>query len=249
MIYHSLLRAGAMALALCALSASSLTAAPTKSFSDTQRSDIELIVHDYLVKHPEVLVEAMNELQAKEDAASKSRVADILKSKPNEVYNDGYSFVAGNPKSQITLVEFFDYNCGYCRKAYEKMMALAAPTSKVRFIFKEYPILTPESETASKAAMAAARQGKYLEFHRGLMSYPGKVNDHAIDDVATKIGLDVNRMHKDMKDPKIAAQIDANHKIAEKLNIDGTPSFIIGDQLLGGWSESELNDLINGKKS
>lgn len=249
MVYQSLLRAGAIALALCALSASNLTAAPPAKFNDAQRTEIGQIVHDYLIEHPEVLVEAMNELQAKEEAAAKARVADILKSKPNDVYNDGYSFVAGNPKAQVTLVEFFDYNCAYCRKAFDKMMTLAAANSKVRFVFKEYPILSPESESAAKAAMAAARQGKYLQFHRGLMSYPGHVNDHAIDEVAKKVGLDLNRLHKDMKDPKIAANIEANHRLAQDLAIDGTPSFIVGDQVLGGWSESELNDLINGKRS
>src|SRR5262245_29316955 len=128
MNFQSLMRVGAVALALCALSGSSLIAAPpAKRFNDAQRSEIGQIVHDYLIAHPDVLVEAMNELQTREDAAAKQRVSSMLKSKPAEVYNDGYSFVAGNPKSNITLVEFFDYNCGYCRKAFDKMMALASP--------------------------------------------------------------------------------------------------------------------------
>ena len=224
------------------------TAAP-KSFSPAQEAEIGAIVKQYLLDHPEVLVDAMNVLQAKQDQAAKDKAASVIKSRPGDIYSDGYSFVAGNPNAKVTLVEFFDYNCGYCRKAFEKMMTLAAPNSNVRFIFKEFPILSPESEVASKAAFAASKQNKYLEFHRGLMSHPGRANEQAIDDVAKKIGLNMTQFHKDMTSPDAEAHVSANLKLGSDLGLDGTPSFIVNGKVITGWSEKDVDAAISGGKN
>jgi len=193
-----------------------------------------------------VLVDAMDALQAKQDKAAKDKAAAVIKARPSEIYSDGYSFVAGNPNAKITLVEFFDYNCGYCRKAFSKMMTLAAPSSNVRFIFKEFPILSPESEVAAKAAFAAGKQGKYLEFHRAMMSHPGRANEQAIEDVVKQIGLNVDKFHKDLNSPEAAAHVDANLKLGNDLGLDGTPSFIIDGKVIGGWSEKDVDEAIRG---
>jgi len=242
--------AGALAMLLAgALSIASIArAAETRSFTPAQRAEIGDVVRAYLLDHPEVLVDAMNALQAKQDKAAKDKAAAVIKSRPNDIFNDGYSFVAGNPKAKVTLVEFFDYNCGYCRKAFDKMMSLASPNSNVRFIFKEFPILSPESETCAKAAFAAGKQGKYLEFHKAMMSHPGRANEQAIEDVAKQIGLNLHELHKDMNDPTIAAHVEQNLKLGQDLSFDGTPSFIVGNQVMSGWSEQDLDKLIAGGK-
>jgi protein-disulfide isomerase len=225
-------------------------ASTPKSFSDAQRAEIGQIVRDYLVNHPEVLVDAMNALQAKQDAETKAKADAVIKQNPAEIYNDGYSFVAGNPKAKVTLVEFFDYNCGYCRKAFAKMMTLAKPDSDVKFIFKEYPILSPESEVCSRAAFAAAKQGKYLQFHKAMMSHQGRANDEAITEVAKQIGLNLNQLHKDMNDPAVLAHVEQNLKLGNDLGMDGTPSFIVNGQIIDGWSEADVDKAITkGEKS
>ncbi len=242
--------AGAAGLVLIAVVALTATGAASKSsFTPDQQAEIGQLVRSYLLDHPEVLVDAMDALQAKQDKAAKDKAATVIKQHPDEIYKDGYSFVAGNPNAKVTLVEFFDYNCAYCRKAFAKMMTLAKPNSKVRFIFKEFPILTPESKVAAKAAFAAEKQNKYLEFHKGLMSHPGRANEEAIEEVAKKIGLNMDQFHKDMNDPSAEAHVEENLKLGDDLGIDGTPSFIVDGKLIGGWSEKEIDDAINAKKS
>ncbi|MFZ1990268.1 MAG: DsbA family protein [Alphaproteobacteria bacterium] len=239
----------AASLALIAGTMTSAAAAAPKSFSPAQQAEIGDIVKQYLLDHPEVLVDAMNALQAKQDQAAKDKAAAVIKSRPGDIYNDGYSFVAGNPNAKVTLVEFFDYNCGYCRKAFDKMMTLAAPNSKVRFVFKEFPILSPESEVASKAAFAASKQNKYLEFHRGLMSHSGRANEQAIEDVAKKIGLNMAQFHKDMNGPDAEAHVSANLKLGSDLGLDGTPSFIVNGKVISGWSEKDVDAAISAGKN
>ncbi len=122
-------------------------------------------------------------------------------------------------------------------------MSLIDTHADIRFIFKEFPIFQGSDE-ASAAAMAAGKQGKYLEFHRALMSTAGAVNAHAIDDAAKKVGLDVDKLHRDMKDPAIAARIEANHKLGEDMGFDGTPTFIVGKEVLAGWSSKSFDELV-----
>lgn len=243
--------AGAMigAITLIGLAAHFADAAESSRFSGADKKAIETIVHSYLIEHPEVLTEAFQALQAKEDVASKEKASAAIEKRPQDIFADGYSFVAGNPKAKLTVVEFFDYNCGHCREAFPKLMALIDSHADIRFIFKEFPIF-PGSDEAAAAAMAAAKQGKYLEFHRALMGTPGSVNAHSIDEAAKKVGLDVDKLHKDMKDPAIAARLEANHNLGDDLGIDGTPTFIVGKELMSGWSSKMFDDLVaKAKKS
>jgi protein-disulfide isomerase len=219
------------------------SAAEGGRFSSADRKQLETIIHAYIVDHPEVITEAFQALQEKEDAAGKAKAASVIDQRPKDIYNDGYSFVAGNPKSSVSVVEFFDYNCVHCREAFPKIMALLDTHEDVRLVFKEFPIFDGSDE-AAKAAMAAARQGKYLEFHRALMVYDGRVSSQAIEDSAKKVGLDLAKLRKDMGDPLFAARLDANHKLGTDLGINGTPSFIVGKQLMPGWSASEFDSLI-----
>jgi len=245
--------AGAMigGVAMIGLAAHFADAAESSRFSGTDKKAIEEIVHSYLVEHPEVLTEAMQALQDKQDAAAKAKTSTVIEKRPNDIFADGYSFVAGNPKAKVTVVEFFDYNCGHCRDAFPKLMGLIDTHADIRFVFKEFPIFQGSDE-AAMAAMAAGKQGKYLEFHRALMSWPGAVNSHAIDAAAKKAGLDVARLRQDMKDPVFAARLEANHKLGEDLSIDGTPTFIVGKEVMSGWSSRQFDELVakaGGKKT
>lgn len=230
-------------VAILSLAARFADAAESSRFSPADKKALEAIIHDYLVEHPEVLTEAMVALQAKQEAAAKAKASTVIEKRPNDLFADGYSFVAGNPKAKVTVVEFFDYNCGHCRTAFPKLMSMIDTKADIRIIFKEFPIF-PGSEEAAAAAMAAGRQGKYLEFHRALMSTKGSVSGHAIDEAAKKVGLNLDQLRKDMKDPLITARIEANHKLGDDLGIDGTPAFIIGKDMLSGWGSKEFDDLV-----
>lgn len=218
-------------------------AAESSRFSAADKKAIGEIVRAYLLEHPEILQEAAVAYQDKVEAKAKAKAAETIKKQPKDIFSDGYSFAAGDPNASVTVVEFFDYNCGHCREAFPKLMKLLDAKADIRIIFKEYPIFDGSDEPA-KAALAAARQGKYLEFHRALMSTQGRVGPQAIDDAAKKVGLDLAKLKADMKDPLIAARIEANHKLGDELAIDGTPSFVIGDELLAGWSEKVFDDYV-----
>lgn len=223
-------------------------AAENARFSPADKKAIGEIVRSYLLEHPELLNEVFVALQEKTDAQTRAKAADAIKKQPKDIFSDGYSFVAGNPNASVTVVEFFDYNCGHCRTAFPRLMKLIDDKADIRIIFKEYPIFEGSDEPA-KAAMAAIKQGKYLEFHRALMATQGRVGPQAIDDAAKKAGLDLAKLKRDMKDPMIAARLVANNKLGEALAIDGTPSFVIGDELLSGWSDKLFDEYVQKARS
>ena len=236
--------AGAGMAAIAGLGlAAHLSAAEPSKISGLDRKAIEDIVHTYIVAHPEVITEAITALQAKEDAALKAKAGDTIAKHPKDIYEDGYSFEWGKKTAPVTIVEFFDYNCVHCREAFPKLMSLIDNQADVRIIFKEFPIFQGSDEPAA-AALAAARQGKYLEMHRALMTYQGRVAKEAIEVSAKKAGLDYPRLLKDMKDPAVQKQIAQNHKLGDDLGLDGTPALIIGKELLNGWSPSLFEDLM-----
>jgi protein-disulfide isomerase len=144
--------------------------------------------------------------------------------------------VAGNPDGDVTVVEFFDYNCPYCRQAFPQIASLLATDANVRVVFKEFPVLGPGSVFASQAAIAASLQGKYLVFHDALMTQGGELTPPAVLEVARATGLDVERLRADMTKPEISATIDESHALARRLLITGTPTFIIGDELIAGFA-------------
>lgn len=208
-------------------------------FSKTQNEAIEKIVHDYLLAHPEVIVEAMHELDAREKAQSADKFDKALAKNRQQIYNDPGSFVAGNRVGDITIVEFFDYQCGYCKHAFGPLMQALENDSRIRLVLKEFPILGPTSITASRAVMAAGRQGKYFEMHKALYENKGSLSDEKVIEIAHDLGLDIKKLAADMKSPEIGKIIDRNYALAEALGIDGTPAFIIGDKLYPGALDSE----------
>lgn len=227
----------------------SVQPAAADDFSGSQKSAIEKIVHDYLVKNPEVLVEVMSELEAKRAAAEKAKQGDAVAKYQTQIFNEPTSYVAGNPKGDVTIVEFFDYNCGFCKRTFGPLMNTLKDDGQIRLILKEFPILGPTSVIAARATMAAKKQGKYFEMHKALYMHRGTLDEASIMDLAQAIGIDTVKLRRDMKDPEIQKTIDRNEKLASDLGVTGTPSFIIGDQAHpGAMDEEELKAAITAAR-
>jgi protein-disulfide isomerase len=202
-------------------------AAPSGPFTPAQRKEIEAIIKDILVNNPEVLLEAQNALEAKMD-----------KSHSDAIFNSSRQVTLGNPQGDVTFVEFFDYNCGYCKKAFTDLAKLMDKDKKVRVILKELPILAKGSEEASRVALAAKMQGKYWEFHRAMLESQGQANEASALRVAEKLGLDMPRLKKDMASAEVKKEIDETRQLATKMGIQGTPHFIVGDRIIPGAPEN-----------
>jgi protein-disulfide isomerase len=158
----------------------------------------------------------------------------VVAQKTGALWDDAASPVLGNPRGDVTVVVFFDYTCVYCKAAEPRLMAAVRADRRVRLIFKEFPILTPASLTATKAALASVKQGKYERFHLSLMNYRGLLDDAAIFDTAKSAGLDVARLRKDMASNAILEEIIANFNLARGLRLFQTPAFIVGTHILTG---------------
>ena len=224
-------------------------AAQAASFSTKQTKEIEQIIHDYLIENPEVLVKAMNSLQEKQAKHEADQAEKALAENAKQIFQDPNSFVAGNPKGDVTVVEFFDYQCGYCKRSLPELLKLIDSDKNVRVVLKEYPILSAESVEASKAALASISQGKYFEFHKALMEHRGGLDGAAIFKLASGVGLDTQKLKKDMTSARIAKTIEDNEKLADALAIRGTPAFIIGDAVVGGAiSATEMAALVKQKR-
>lgn len=209
------------------------------NFGASQTREIEKIVHDYLVEHPEVLIEAMQALDAKQVSEEKILQDKAIATNRKAIYEDESSFVAGNPDGDVTVVEFFDYQCGFCKRSFGPLMETIEADGNIKLILKEFPILGPESVTASHAAIAAMRQGKYFELHQALLRNKGELSDDKLMRIASSAGVDVERLKRDMADPKIEELVDRNYELARALSIKGTPAFIIGGKVSPGALNAE----------
>lgn len=206
-----------------------------KIFSGKQKDEIRRIIRDYLVKNPEVLVEAMQALRAKQRRLADERAREAIAKHRAALVEDKDSVIGGNPEGNITVVEFFDYRCPYCKRAKRELDSVLKADGNIRVVFKEYPILGEMSVLASRAAIAARKQGDklYVKFHDELMEMR-EMNPDTIMAAAKKVGLDIEKLQKDMADPKILMIINRNRELAEQLGIRGTPAFVIGNQLVRG---------------
>ncbi len=203
-------------------------------FSSDQKSAIEKIVHRYLVNNPQILIEM--EQKFREDQAKRQAEAQkqALKDNAQLIFRSKTSFVGGNPNGDVTVVEFFDYNCGFCQRAFNDVQKLIKADKNVRVVFKEMPVLGPPSVDAARVAIAAKKQGKYFEMHRALFETPGPNTKEKALRVAKDLGLDVEKLKKDMQAKEVEAEIQEVLQLANKLGIQGTPHFFIGDKVIQG---------------
>ena len=205
------------------------------SFNADQKKELESLIHSYLLDHPEVLTEVAAALDAKEKKTAEDQRGIFLSSAAKDLFHDDIDAVVGNPKGDITVIEFMDYNCGWCRKSIKEMQALVGSDKNVRVVMKEFPIFGEGSEYAARAALASVKQGKYWPFHQALFATEGKVTAEVVDEVASKQGLDLARLKADMKDPAIAANIAKTTQLAESLQLTGTPGFIVDTKVFPGY--------------
>lgn len=229
-------RLAAVCAALLALSLPQAVRAA--EFSAPQRGEIEQIVRNYLIAHPEVLQEAMAELEKRQTAQEAEKHKAGVKQHAQLLFNSPRQVVVGNAQGDVTFVEFFDYNCGYCKRAMEDMMALIKADPKLKVVLKEFPVLGPGSVEAAQVAVAVRMQDKtgkkYLEFHQKLLSGRGQVNRASALAAAKDIGLNMAQMEKDMASPEVKATLEESFKLAEALGLNGTPSYVIGDNVVIG---------------
>jgi len=225
--------ATAVALSLAAL-APALAEGEKAPLSPDQEKRVKELVKEYILANPEIILEAVQTLRKKQEEAQKKAAEEALKSKRADLQGATDLPVAGNPKGDVTIVEFMDYRCGYCKGVQPTLDQVIRQDGKIRYVLKEFPILGPASRTASMAAIAAHKQGKYLAFHSALMAYPNNLTDEVIFALARQVGLDIAKLKDDMKAPEVEALIEKTHKLAQDLGINGTPGFIIGDQIIPG---------------
>ena len=212
--------------------------ASAQSFTDTQRSDIETIIKSYLVTHPEVLEEAMTELQKRQTAAEAAKHEASIAENAEAIFNSPRGVTLGNKDGDVTFVEFFDYNCGYCKRAMADMLDLLQHDSRLKVVLKEFPVLSEGSVEAAKVAVAVRMQDpsgkKYLDFHQKLLGGRGQADKARAMAAAKDAGLDTARIEKDLASPEIKATIEENMKLAEEMGLNGTPSYVIGKQIVVG---------------
>jgi protein-disulfide isomerase len=213
--------------------------------SPAQVDQVQKIVSDYLRQHPEVIIDAIKAYQAKQDADQQAAAKKNIVALKDDIFKDPTSPVGGNPQGDVAIAEFFDYRCPYCKAVAPDLDKALAQDGKVRLVYKEFPILGPVSVTAAKAALAAQMQGKYVPFHQKLISYKGNLDEATIYKLAGDVGLDLAKLKADMAKPEIQATIDRNAKLADKLNVQGTPGFVVGQELIpGAASVDELTAAI-----
>lgn len=209
-------------------------AAPVRIAQGADRKRIEKIVREYLIRNPEVLVEAMQALEAKREAEREAAAQSSIRKNRRRIYADSEDPVGGNPEGDVTIVEFFDYRCGFCKRAAPAVEEALAKDKGIRVVYKEFPILGPNSVLAARAALASRAQGRYLAFHRALMAARISYDEKSVMKLAASLGLDTARLKQDMQSPQIQALIERNRALARSLGIRGTPAFIVGERLFPG---------------
>ena len=213
------------------------------------RAQIEQVVHEYLIGHPEIIVEMSNKLDVQQASATdKARKDALFAIGPAALIDPKVAYVAGPKDAKVTVAEFFDYRCPHCKASMAAMKHLLDTGQKVRIAFIERPILTPDSLVAAQAAVASRRQGdKYLPFHFALMAASGELPKDRILDIAKSVGLDTARLEKDMADPAVLDSVKQSNALADKLHFDGTPTFVVNDRIVvGELTDAELQALTTG---
>jgi protein-disulfide isomerase len=214
-----------------------------QSDSDTLNQDqVNAYIREYLLSNPEIIPEAVEVLRSRQNASALMESDELL-------YNDGFSHIAGNVDGDITIVEFYDYNCGYCKQVPEHIAQLIEEDKNVKVIFKELPILAESSQYASVAAMASMKQDKFMDFHSALMKNKRQLTEELVMQIARDSGVDEDKLLQDMADPEIEKNIMKNKYLVQNIGISGTPGFVIGSQVIPGYIQYErLKDIVRQER-
>ncbi len=213
-------------------------ASHAQSFNDAQKSEIQKILKDYLVANPEILEEMSAELQKRQSVAEAEKHRAAVQRNADKIFNSPRGVVVGNRDGDVNFVEFFDYNCGYCKHAMADMLKLMKSDSKLRVVLKEFPVLGPSSVEAAQVAIAVRMQDpsgkKYLDFHQKLLNGRGQADKARAMAAAKDVGADMAKLEKDMLSPEVSATLNENFKLAEDMGLNGTPSYVIGKDVVVG---------------
>jgi protein-disulfide isomerase len=235
-----------VAISFCGSIASAAADPAAKNLS---KSDVEQIIHDYLLNNPELILNSVDDYQKK---SARSTQGAALEKNKDTLFKDSDSPEVGNPKGDVTVVEFMDYNCHYCKLSMPIVLSLLEKDKNIRVVFKDFPILGPTSETAAKWALAAKKQKKYFEFHKLLMNNKTPISDGLLEKIAKSLEMNLEQAKKDADGTETLLQIEKNRTLASSLGLSGTPAFIIGDDVsFGALSLEEMEKKISeerGKK-
>ncbi|RVC78309.1 DsbA family protein [Mesorhizobium sp. M4A.F.Ca.ET.020.02.1.1] len=216
------------------------------------RAEVEGIIRDYLLKNPEVLLEVQEALEAKQKEEQRIAALGVIKNAKDEIFNSAFDGIVGNPNGKVTIVEFYDYNCGFCKRAIEDMQALTKANPDLRFVLKEFPILSPDSQKASVVSMAfhLMMPEKYGEFHTALLGGQGRATESIAIKIAVSLGADEAKLREKMKDPSINEALSRTYDLATKLSITGTPSYVVGNEVVfGALGKDVLAEKIEAAKA
>lgn len=212
------------------------------STKTVNQDQVNAYIREYLLSNPEIIPEAVKVLRSRQNASALMGSEELL-------YNDGFSHVAGNLDGDITIVEFYDYNCGYCKQVPEALAQLIDEDNNIKVIFKELPILAESSQYASVAAMASMKQGKFMDFHSALMKNKRQLTEELILQIARDSGVDEDKLIQDMADPEIETNLMKNKYLVQNIGISGTPGFVIGNQVIPGYIPYEkLKDIVRQER-
>jgi protein-disulfide isomerase len=211
------------------------------AFSPEQRKAIEVIIKDYLIANPEVMLEIQTALESRMEELQAKRLQAAIAAQADQIYRNPDAPVAGNPKGDITVVEFFDYNCGYCKRAFGDVAKLIEKDKSVKLVLKELPILSKGSEEGTRVALAAKAQGKYWEVHRALLNLRGQITEQTALAAAEKVGLDMTKLKTDMKSDGVTQEIARVRELAQAMGIQGTPHFLVADRAIAGAPQNLLD--------
>lgn len=231
-----------LATALFCIAATTAASTPALALDIKDKAELERFIHDYIVQHPEVLLEAQDALEKKQADAQRKKTKTVIASNSDALFHAAGDIILGNPKGDVTIVEFFDYNCPYCKHAIEDMDTILENDGDVRFVLKEFPILGPDSLDASHVSMAfrLIAPDKYRAFHEALLGGEGRATKESAFEIAAKFGVDEAALEKKMKDPAIDASIKQAYALANELGITGTPAYVVGDEAVSGALGAEV---------
>lgn len=215
----------------------------SKAFTEPEKRSIEQIVREYLIQNPEILIEMSSELERRQAEAQQLSFKAVIARNAEAIFRGQIGIVAGNPKGDVTVVEFFDYNCPYCKRALSTISKLIETDGKIRLVLMELPIFGERSIGAARVAIAAKEQGKYFEFHSELLKLRGQATEVTALRVAKRLGLDIKRLKQDMARPEVETALNETNKLADILGIQTTPFFLVGDREIQG-APDNLYDLL-----